>query len=92
MARVLLCPQETTTVGAKLCQNTNLEPPLPQHNFVYGVSQFNSKKTGFEPATYQFSGVSANRKTHHSAMGYLVLSLQSGKAAAVLVTCKHRDR
>ena len=36
-------------------------------------------------------GVTANRKPHHPAIGFEVLSLQCGKAAAVLGACKQRD-
>ena len=41
------------------------------------------------------SSIASNPKLHHPAIDFLidclVLSLQCGKAAAALVTCKHRD-
>ena len=37
------------------------------------------------------SSATVNHISHPPAMGSWVLSLQCGKAAAVLVTCKHRD-
>ena len=43
------------------------------------------------PQSCHHSDVAASQKTHHPAMGSLALSLPCGKAAAILVTCKHRD-
>lgn len=43
------------------------------------------------PHFYHNSSITSNKKSHYPATDSLVLSLQSGKAAAAWVTCKRRD-